>query len=745
LFTVALLAAAYLRFEALGEPSYWLDEILGETLTDAALAQPWWHWITGVDREHGPLYYATQFASRLAGRDETAGRFPAALFGLLTIPLIFLITRAIDERAAIVAALLLAISPLHVYYSREARPYGLLIFLTAVLLLALLRGWRRIAVVAVIALLYTSAPAAPVIAAAAVAAWIARDRRLAGFAIVATMLVPVLYRGKPWASASNAFPEVDLSFFAKLLRIFTVTALGDPFGERIAMLMLALAIAGAIVLGQRDRRTCAIVLTMTIAPTLFAIVPLWYSGHFFAPRYVAPSLIGFLVLVAMAFGVRQRQLPLSSAAERRPRTSKAVAGATALQILAVVAVIAIAVPNWNTARREPFQKLDWRMIAATLRARVHSGDVIACAQPYSYLSLRHYLRDLPPDVHFVLLDFVPAVEKPMWLVHSGYSTDVSHWMCRYPLLLASPLEGFRLHYAPSLEAFLLERSVAAEQRAVAIANGFFFGEGWAGAEDSFRWATGLRATLTVPQLAPRDRVIRFRAYPLTHAALPPQTLRITLNGAPVTTLTLAPEWRDYAVRASAERWREGINEIAFEFSRATAPAAVDPQSSDRRELAASFDGIAFDDASSSELFTVRLATESFLDARTAWRNHQTRLRLHRENVEPLLARLGFDPRTAWPQIERGEVALEDVAETIAYGSCEDARGFLRRAFAILLERQPNAEEERSLAGLDRVVAVGRIVKSEEFRRRYAGSTQRTGDQVGFTSLRSSSAGSMVPS
>src|SRR5207249_1779294 len=148
----AIAVAAFLRFDQLGAPSYWLDEILGDQLaTHHAATAPWWRWITGLEHEHGPLYYATQLAARVAGHDEWSGRLPAALFGLAAIPLVFFAGRELGGWAAgIAAAIVLAVSPLYVYYSREARPYALLMLLAALMLLALLRMRIGLAIVAAV-------------------------------------------------------------------------------------------------------------------------------------------------------------------------------------------------------------------------------------------------------------------------------------------------------------------------------------------------------------------------------------------------------------------------------------------------------------------------------------------------------------------------------------------------------------------------------------------------------------------
>ena len=125
LLLAALSIGAFLRFDALGEPSYWLDEVLDAHFSRDALNHPWWHWITGFGREHGPLHFAIQ----LFTWDEFTGRLPAGLFGLAAIVACFFV---VEKRAATIAALLIATSPFHVYYSREARPYALLMLLAEI-------------------------------------------------------------------------------------------------------------------------------------------------------------------------------------------------------------------------------------------------------------------------------------------------------------------------------------------------------------------------------------------------------------------------------------------------------------------------------------------------------------------------------------------------------------------------------------------------------------------------------------
>src|SRR5439155_13019104 len=78
--------------------------------------------------EHPPLFYLVfHLWLSAVGGTETAMRLFSVLVGTLTVPIVGLAAaRAASPRAGMAAALLLAIAPLHVFHSRDARMYPLL-------------------------------------------------------------------------------------------------------------------------------------------------------------------------------------------------------------------------------------------------------------------------------------------------------------------------------------------------------------------------------------------------------------------------------------------------------------------------------------------------------------------------------------------------------------------------------------------------------------------------------------------
>jgi hypothetical protein len=139
---VSLLAlAALLRFNDLGDLGFYGDE---ETTAYAARAvaegeAP--HMPSGMPYQRAlPYSWLAGLTARYLGTDEElAYRFPAAVAGSLTAPVLFLLALPlIGRRAAFFAALLLDLSEWHVLTSREARMYApFLLFFTASGLFAL--------------------------------------------------------------------------------------------------------------------------------------------------------------------------------------------------------------------------------------------------------------------------------------------------------------------------------------------------------------------------------------------------------------------------------------------------------------------------------------------------------------------------------------------------------------------------------------------------------------------------------
>lgn len=123
-----ILMAFGVRIYQLGAQSLWYDEGVTWYLTRFSLPElvRW----TAADIQP-PLYYLLEWgAVRFFGQTEFALRYLSVVFGVLSVPLMWQMACALLPRrnSAWAAMGFIAIAPLMVYYSQEARMYALLVF-----------------------------------------------------------------------------------------------------------------------------------------------------------------------------------------------------------------------------------------------------------------------------------------------------------------------------------------------------------------------------------------------------------------------------------------------------------------------------------------------------------------------------------------------------------------------------------------------------------------------------------------
>ncbi len=135
---VTFLGAA-LRFWQLGGQSLWLDEVF--TARTAALDVGGILRIIRSDLDTPPLHPLLVHWFLALGNNEFVLRLPAAMAGVLSIPLMYLVgQRLLGRWVGLVAALFMALSPFAVYYAQEARMYALVLLFALLSLYCLLRA-----------------------------------------------------------------------------------------------------------------------------------------------------------------------------------------------------------------------------------------------------------------------------------------------------------------------------------------------------------------------------------------------------------------------------------------------------------------------------------------------------------------------------------------------------------------------------------------------------------------------------
>lgn len=135
---MALVAAAGLRFAALGQKPLWCDEL-------ASLQRLGLSFFAHVQAMKGnhPLFELLLRLWMPPDGSDAWMRIPSAALGMAAVWMTWLLVRGLGARYGLAAAWLMALSPLHVMYSRIARPYSLACTLALASTLALIWAIRR--------------------------------------------------------------------------------------------------------------------------------------------------------------------------------------------------------------------------------------------------------------------------------------------------------------------------------------------------------------------------------------------------------------------------------------------------------------------------------------------------------------------------------------------------------------------------------------------------------------------------
>jgi mannosyltransferase len=408
-----LILAAALRFSTLGLQSFWYDEAFTPVhVLHAGLGAT----LKGVVHTENtpPLWYVLIWAwSRIFGTGAVALRFPSALAGVATVAVGWGIGRELTGRraTAIGMAAFVAVNPLFVWYSQEARAYGLFVLMSALAMWCFLRAERNptigrlatFAAAASLALLshyFAAFLLAPMIVMLlmhgglrqrATLAKTGTDRRSAsaGGACLPALVacaVPILVGLAllPLASAQGGhgaqwIGEWALSSRLQAIPQYYLTGyMGAPLGHGIELLV-ALPIVVGIgwglwnVLEPREERGALIVLAIAASGVLLPIVLIAFGADYLAPRNLVAAMIPVSALIAVVVVAR-----------RAGRTGVALAALIALSGLAITIDVDLS-PR--------LQRGDWRGVAKVLRGAPAGGRVITTVE-LGAAPLEYYLPPL---------------------------------------------------------------------------------------------------------------------------------------------------------------------------------------------------------------------------------------------------------------------------------------------------------------------------------------------------------------
>jgi uncharacterized membrane protein len=127
-FVAALVTGSLLlRVYRIGKQSLWVDEVLTLDVSIPRDGLTIWNFLKY--NIHGPLHSFAVYLFHLVGAGDAWLRLPSALAGAGAVAYFYLWTRPwLGRRVARIASVILAVHPLHLYYSQELRNYSFLLF-----------------------------------------------------------------------------------------------------------------------------------------------------------------------------------------------------------------------------------------------------------------------------------------------------------------------------------------------------------------------------------------------------------------------------------------------------------------------------------------------------------------------------------------------------------------------------------------------------------------------------------------
>jgi uncharacterized membrane protein len=404
------LLAAVLRLSTLDLQSFWYDE----AFTPVHVLHPsLWATLRSVVHTENtpPLWYLLAWAdSRVLGTGEVALRLPSALAGIATVPVAWAIGAELESprtrRAALVCAALVAVNPLLVWYSQEARAYGLFVLTAALAMLCFLRALReptrgRMAAFALTAALALLTHYFAVFLLIGMVPWLLWDRRtrraalpaIGVLALVGAALLPLISaqggHGTQWigqwalSARLQAIPQYYLTGYT-----------GSSLGHGVELLV-ALPILAGLAFGlwrmtepqpasrpprprhAGARRGLLVALSVAACGVLIPVVLVAFGADYLAPRNLVAAMIPVTAVIAVIVVW--------------PGTG---ASGIALALTIAVAFLAISVDVDLSPR---LQRGNWRDVAKALRGAPRERAIttveLGSAPLEYYLPGLHGLRE----------------------------------------------------------------------------------------------------------------------------------------------------------------------------------------------------------------------------------------------------------------------------------------------------------------------------------------------------------------
>lgn len=459
-----------LRIYNLGGESVWYDESISIAVAKLGLGEQI-SWIHKMNDNNPPLYYTLlHFWVPLAGDSEFSSRFPSALFGSLSLFVIYGVGSLLfDRRTGLLAAFLMALPVFNIWFSQEARAYSLMAFLALLsfyFLLKLMISGRKLHaaayVISTLCLLYSHYFGLFVVAAQNIFCFtqFIRHRRIQelsiGKWITLQLLTGLLFLPCLFLLIKNAAAIHQEGFWIpqpgpRDIYNYFVNYSGSDYLLWLLLLFSVLAVinpsrlAGVKYLGRvfKPSADYSDSLKLTYAGRIYLLL-IWLSAVVLIPyaisQFSSPILLyRYTIAAAPAFYILASRGIASLQSGR-------------LVIPAACIIFLLSVPGLRGYYSE-IEKYQWREVISDIQKEAGQGDYIVVYPRFEIEPAAYYLKRDDLKLGFLSGDFMSYTgigDKNVWLVlstHRGIEKNVIRLGLagRYKFLSAKSYKGLDLY------------------------------------------------------------------------------------------------------------------------------------------------------------------------------------------------------------------------------------------------------------------------------------------------------------
>jgi len=390
-----------LRFYTFDQKSLWIDEI--HTFNDSRdnLKAQVEFYKSESTFLHPPLFFVLTHMFYPFENPERDLRVIPLVFGILSIPMIYFLSKLFSTSIALPCTLSLTFMVYHIYFSQEGRAYSMLMFLGMVALYLFMQYLktsekRYLFFVAFLfaILFYTSYSAIPFILFSQLL-WfynIEEHRQRTSifsfsllnglfflFCIPWLLFVVLNYKGQPIMDPLHT--EGTGSLWSILY--WTI----NDWASNVPLIITSIVLLILFPFVVNNRKNALILLTILMLPigSLYLLCKFFHVTHFFASKYFITLLPFFLVSI---------YLSLNAIEARFERLRKFVRPKLLFIVFFVMSNLII-LPFYYRS-----EKQDFRRLVTYLSNQLQGGDRIFVTSDGHILGIIHYFRNYPKDRHY---------------------------------------------------------------------------------------------------------------------------------------------------------------------------------------------------------------------------------------------------------------------------------------------------------------------------------------------------------